>query len=360
MNPKRILIIRTDRIGDVVLSTPAIKALRDAYPKSYIAFMARPYAKEIVEGNPYLDEVIIYDKYGVHRGFAATLLFGYKLRKKKFDTAIILHPTNRTHIIAFVAGIPNRFGLNKKLPSLLTKAFADERSLGQKHEFEYTLDILRRIDVEIRDKSLYVPIRKSHEASINAKLSQKGAGGSDLLIAVHPGASCPSKRWPLERFASVINRLKKSFNTRIILVSGPEETAQVAELKRRLRGDVIDFSGETSVGELAALLRRCKLFISNDSGPVHIATAVGTPSVVIFGRKQPGLSPRRWAPTGKEDVVLHKDVGCEVCLAHDCKNDFKCLKAITADEVFNAVEKLLNSKINRVTRSPGHKVTSNG
>ena len=341
LHPKKILIIRTDRIGDVALSTPAIKALHDSFPDSYIAFMVRPYAREIVEGNPYLDEVIIYDKYGIHRGFFSTVVFGLGMRKKRFDTAIILHPTNRAHIIAFVAGIPNRIGLNRKLPILLTRPLNDEKFLGQRHELEYTLDILRNIGVEVCDKSLYVPVKESNRVSVDSKLSQKGVKSSDLLIAAHPGASCPSKRWPLERFAFLIDRLKKNFDIHIVLISGPDEVTQVTELKKQLHSDVVDLSGETSVGELAALLKRCKLFISNDSGPVHIATAVGTPSVVIFGRKQPGLSPRRWGPTGKEDIALHRDVGCEVCLAHNCKNGFKCLKAITVEEVFEAVKKML-------------------
>lgn len=337
MQPMRILIIRTDRIGDVALSTPAIKALREAYPNSYIAFMVRPYAREVVEGNPYLDEVILYDKDGIHKGFFSTLLFALRMRKKKFDTAVILHPTNRAHIIAFAAGIPARIGLDRKLPFLLTRKIKDEKFLGQKHEMEYTLDILKSIGVEARDKNLYVPVRESDKASIESKLSQAGVKNSDLLLAVHPGASCPSKRWPLDRFASLIDRLKDNYDVGIIVVSGPEERTQIQELKKALESSIIDFSGRTSVGELAALLKRCSLFISNDSGPVHIATAVGTPSVVIFGRKQPGLSPKRWGPTGNGDVALHKDEGCEVCLAHNCKNGFKCLKAISVDEVFNAV-----------------------
>lgn len=345
MKPKRILIVRTDRIGDVALSTPVIKALRDAYPESYIAFMVRPYAREVVEGNPYLDEVVIYDKYGIHSGFISSLLFGLGMRKKRFDTAIILHPTNRTHMITFIAGIPNRIGLDKKLPILLTKALDDEKFLGQKHELEYTLDILKNIGIEVRDKSLYVPVKESNRASVDSKLSQKGVKCSDLLVAIHPGASCPSKRWPLKYFASLIDRLKKSYDVRIVLISGPEETTQVAELREILESDIIDLSSQTSVGELAALLKRSKLFISNDSGPVHIATAVGTPNVVIFGRKQPGLSPKRWGPTGEGDIVLHKDVGCKACLAHNCKNGFKCLKAITVDEVFNAVQKLAKNSL---------------
>ncbi len=341
---KRILIIRTDRIGDVALSTPVIKALRRACPDAYIAFMVRPYAEDIVTGNPFLDEVIIYDKQGAHKNFPATLLFALRLRKKRFDTALILHPTNRAHIIAFAAGIPNRIGWDRKMPMLLTMALKDEKYLGQKHEFEYNFDILRAAGVEVSEKSLYIPVKEEDDSAVRSKLAEKGISDSDALLAVHPGASCASKRWPLERFASLIDRLKARYDVKIVLVSGPEEAAQVAALKKTIADDAADLSGRTSVGELAALLKRCRLFISNDSGPVHIAAAVGTPSIVIFGRKQPGLSPKRWGPVGKDDAVLHKDVGCEVCLAHDCEKGFQCLKAVTIDEVFEAVERLATKR----------------
>jgi heptosyltransferase-2 len=341
MQPKRILLIRTDRIGDVVLSTPVIKAVRDAYPSAYIAFMVRPYARDIVEGNPHLDEVIIYDKDGAHRSFFATFLFGLELRKKRFDTAIILHPTNRTHIIAFLAGIPTRIGLDRKMPLLLTKRIKDKKFLGEKHELDYTLDILRHIGIAAKDRVPYMPIKDASEDSIGKKLAAAGYNGSGPLMAVHPGASCPSKRWPAARFAQLIDRLKERYKFEAVIIAGPGDAKEVAELKKGLKSEVIDLSGKTSVGELAPLFRRCKIFISNDSGPVHIASAVGTPCVVIFGRKQPGLSPKRWGPTGKRDVVLHKDAGCKVCLAHNCENGFKCLKMISVDDVFDAVNDMV-------------------
>ena len=343
MNPKRILLIRTDRIGDVVLSTPAIKAVRDTYPDAYIAFMVRPYAKDIIEGNPYLDEVIIYDKEAAHNSFFATLLFGLRLRKKKFDTAVILHPTNRSHMIAFIAGILNRVGFNRKMAFLLTKRVDDKKLLGEKHELDYTLDILKNIGVTAVDRSLFVPVTGSAENAVDVKLKAAGYNGSTPLLAIHPGASCPSKKWPAARFASLADMLKERYGFQIALVAGPGDARDAAELKNNLKSRVIDLSGRTSVAELAALLKRCRLFISNDSGPVHIASAVGTPCVVIFGRKQPGLSPKRWGPTGKSDVVLHKDAGCTVCLAHDCKNGFRCLNAVTVEDAFNAVNSMIKS-----------------
>ena len=146
--PKRILIVRTDRIGDLVLSTPVIASLRKAYPNSYIAFMCRPYTEAIVKGNPYLDEVIVYDKYGKEKGFWATLKFARYLKRKRFDLALILHPTNRAHLVTFLAGIPERVGWDQKLGFLLTKRIPHTKQQGEKHELEYTLDMLRSLDIE--------------------------------------------------------------------------------------------------------------------------------------------------------------------------------------------------------------------
>lgn len=343
MDPRRILLIRTDRIGDVVLSTPAIKAARDTYPSAYIAVMVRPCARDIVEGNSYLNEVIIYDKDGAHKSFLATLLFALGLRKKRFDTALILHPTNRAHIIAFLAGIPQRIGLDRKMAGLLTKRIKDKKFLGEKHELDYTLDILKYIGVTAEDKKPYVPVRGSDENSINIKLSREGYNAAIALIAVHPGASCPSKRWPAERFAASIDRLKERYNFQTVVVSGRDDLKEANALLKCLKSEALDLSGKTSIGELAALFKKCVLFISNDSGPVHIASAVGAPCVVIFGRRQPGLGPKRWGPVGEKDTFLHKDAGCKTCLAHNCESGFKCLKMITPDDVFEVVSGMIRS-----------------
>jgi len=338
---KKILLVRTDRIGDVALSTPVIKAIRKAFPLSYIAFMVRPYARGVVEGNPYLDEVIIYDKYGSHRGVLSTLRFAWNLRKKGFDTAIILHPTNRAHIVTFVAAIPERIGFDRKLAWLLTKAVKDEKSRGQKHELEYTLHILKEIGIHEAETGIHIPVENADIESACASLEKKGIGKSEEFVTCHPSSSCLSKRWPLERFARLIDRIRSELGLKTVLVAGPEERDQIESLKTMLKFGAVDLAGETSVGQLAALLKRSELFISNDSGPVHISWGVGTPSVVIFGRRQPGLSPQRWGPRGQDDIVIHKDAGCKICLAHNCKRGFRCLTLIAVDEVYEAVRTVL-------------------
>ena len=337
---KRILVSRTDRIGDVLLSTPAIKTLRKNFPKSYIAVMVRPYARDIVLGNPYLDEVIIYDKYGAQRSLYSTIRFAWKIRKKRFDLALILHPTNRAHIVIFLAGIKKRVGFNRKMGFLLTDKIEHKKQEGKKHELEYTLDIIRSLGLEAEDKELFMPIRKDSEMHIEEFLANSGVSPEDRLVALHPGASCPSKIWPKERFARVVDRLADEFKVKVVVVAGLDDVDIGRDLLALLHCPYIDATGKTTVSELASLLRRCHLFISNDSGPVHIASALGRPVVAIFGRSQPGLSSRRWGPTGKDDIVLHKDVGCKMCLAHNCQKGFACLKAISVEEVLSAARRL--------------------
>lgn len=337
----RILLIRTDRIGDVLLSTPAIKALRDAYPNAHIAMMVRPYAEDIVCGNPYLDEVILYDKDGEHKGLFGTLKFIGALKRKRFDSAIILHPTNRSNIIPFLAGIPERAGYDRKCGILLTKKIRHTKQLGEKHEIDYTLDVLRTVGIEVKDRSLYMPVRAEDEKVIDRFFSLSGLTGGDAIIAIHPGASCPSKRWPAYRFGRVADTLIERDGLKVIIIGGPADVETVKDMRTGMLHKAIILSEEHSLGEVAALLKRCRMFISNDSGPVHIAAAVGTPVVVIFGRSNPGLSPKRWGPIGPKDVVVHKDVGCKECKAHNCEINFKCLDAITVEDVLDAVEKLV-------------------
>ena len=338
---KKILIARLDRIGDVVLSTPVIKALRDAYPDSYIAMMVRPHAREIVEGNPYLNEVIIYDKEGSHKGAWGNLKFIQELKDRKFDIAVILHPTVRTHMVLSLALIPERIGYDKKAGFMLTKKIPHTKQFGLKHEADYALDMLRCIGIEPRDRKLCIPVHEESERKVKAVFASNGIRESDTVIAVHPGASCPSKRWSAERFARVADRLTEGYNAKVVIIASEKDRAFGDKVASLMKGPSLNLSGKTSVADLASVLKRAKLFISNDSGPVHIACAVGTPVVDIFGRNDRGLSPRRWGPTGANDVVIHKEVGCEVCLAHNCKLGFKCLDAITVDEVVEAGERIL-------------------
>jgi len=336
-----ILIVRTDRIGDVILTTPAVVALRQAYPKACITIMVTPATREIVDGNPNLDEVIVYEQKGAHKGFSGYWKFIAELRERKFDLAIIYHTKKRFNLICFLAGIPNRVGFqNNKFGFLLTHKIKDTRPLGDKHEYEYCLEVLKHLGVDARARELFFPLHQDSEIWVENFLRQNDLRGRDSqkLIAVHPGASCISKRWLPERFAELIEKLFWHYDAQIILVGGPETKSISDAIKSKVKASILDVTGQTTVSQLASLLKRCHLLISNDSGPVHVAVAVGTPVISIFGRNQAGLSPTRWRPLGPKDIVLHREVGCEVCLAHNCQIEFKCLWAITADDVLEAVD----------------------
>lgn len=341
-NPfKRILLVRTDRIGDVALSTPVIKALRETNRNSYIAMMVSPYAKEILEGGPYLDEIIIYDKNAKHKGLSRSIKFSQNLKKKFFDLAVILHPTNRVHLTTFFARIPKRIGYDRNLGLLLTQKLKHTKQFGEKHELEYNLDLLRPLGIETKDKKLYMPLRLESEEWIQAILRQEGVGPRDKLLAIHPGASCPSKVWPEDRFARVADSLAEKYGFKVLLVAGPKDLKKAEGVLKNIKHPVINLAGRTSVSQLASVLKRCSLFISNDSGPVHISSAVGTPVISIFGRNQKGLSPKRWGPTGLKDRIVHKEVGCIECLAHNCVKEFACLKAISVDDVVGVADSIL-------------------
>ncbi|MBM3246122.1 MAG: lipopolysaccharide heptosyltransferase II, partial [Candidatus Omnitrophica bacterium] len=323
--------------------TPVIQALRQAYPSSYIAMMVSPSAKDIVEGNPYLDEVIIYDKQAKHKSWAGSIKFALNLKKKRFDLAVILHPTNRAHLAAFLAGIPRRIGYRRKMGFLLTDRVSHNKQLGQKHELDYSLDLLRCLGIEPKEKNLFMPIRPESEIWLRRWLEQEQVAPADKLLVIHPAASCPSKIWPGERFAQVADKLAEKYGFKAVLIAGPKDIRLAGEVAARMRRPPINLAGKISLSQLASVLKRCRLFISNDSGPVHIATAVATPVISIFGRNQKGLSPLRWGPLGKKDKFLHKEVGCIQCLAHNCKKGFACLKAITIDEVIAAADEILKS-----------------
>ncbi|MDD5561076.1 MAG: lipopolysaccharide heptosyltransferase II [Candidatus Omnitrophica bacterium] len=338
---RRILVVRTDRIGDVLLSTPVIKALRDKYPQAYISMIVAPYARDIVEGNPYLDEIIIYDKDNKHKGWLHSLKFARKLRKKRFDLAVILHPTNRMHLLLFLTGIPKRLGYKRKFGFLNNPAKAHLKQEGLKHESEYNLDLVRDLGISGNPQDLFMPVRQESEQWVNDLFSGCGIKEADKLLAINPGASCPSKIWPAANFAQVAEILARRHSFKILIVSGPKDTLLANMIANKIGEQAVNLSGKTSVSHLASVLKRCVLFISNDSGPVHIASSLGVPVVSIFGRNQPGLSPRRWGPLGRKDKYLHKDVGCIQCLAHNCKKEFACLKAISVEDVLAAVESIL-------------------
>jgi lipopolysaccharide heptosyltransferase II len=338
----KILVVRLDRIGDVVLSLPAIAAIRGRFPSAEIAVMTRPSTRELLEGHPMVDEVIpyYYEKKGRHSSMTGNARFIREIQMRKFDIAFILHPSTRAVLVPFLAGIPYRIGFDSVLPFLLTKKVPDRRSEGKKHESDYTLDVVRAFGInEIPQTPEFEerPIDRTRAAEICVKY---GIAEGERVIALHPGASCASKKWPVERFAELGQAL--SAGRRIAVVGGREEKELGKILKEAIGPTAVDLTGELGLKDLASFLRRCELLVTNDSGPAHVAAAAGVKTVSIFGRNRDGLGPRRWKALGEGHAVLHKDVGCVVCTAHRCAIGFECLKAVGVGEVRAKVDEVLS------------------
>jgi lipopolysaccharide heptosyltransferase II len=344
---KRILVVRTDRMGDMILSTPVLKALRLAYPNAYLAVLVRPYTREVVQGNPYIDEVIVYDKEKYDRNLLRFLSFIGLIRKRRFDCALVLHPTNRDHLITFLSGIRRRIGYDRKMGFLLSDRIVHDKQQGTRHESDYALDMVRFLGIDPQEKEFFVPVDQEAEKWAEGMLADAGIKASDRIVVINPGASCPSKIWPSQRYAAVADELAaRGFHT--IVLAGPDSLDQntAAAVMAHMKTKAIDCIGKAPIPQTASLFRRSSLVISADTGPMHIAAAVGVPLIAIFGRNQPGISPKRWGPINANSIVLHKDAGCIECLAHGCVKSFACLAAITVEDVLGAADKLIGVKKN--------------
>ena len=214
-----------------------------------------------------------------------------------------------------------------------------------KHESEYTLDIVRTFGIEDEDgRPPFISVLQHETLKTAAILKAHGIETHEPIVAVHPGASCESKKWPIERFAALGKKMIAETSYRFVVIGGKEE-AQAGQFLKKEWGDrAVDLTGQLTLKTLAALLKRCDILISNDSGPVHISAAVGTRTFVIFGRNQSGLSAARWRALGVNHRSIQKDVGCVVCMAHRCTIGFECLKAVDVHEVWLQVQEMLALK----------------
>lgn len=339
----RILAVRLDRIGDVVLSLPALSELRRRYPDAHITVMTRPATRPLLEGHPDINDVLEYDyaKGGRHGSVAGNLRFILEVRRRRYDMAVILNPSLRSHLVPLAAGIPYRVGLGWGPAFLRTVSVRDERSAGRKHEAELTLGILAPLGAA--STTTAIPrLRIFDDEMEEARLwLAREVPGQEPLLVVHPGASCPSKRWAPERFVETIGRVRAVRPCRVLIVGGREEVGLSSSIAARIDPVRVDLSGQLGLRRLAAVLACADVLLTNDSGPGHIAAAVGTPVVTIFGRKKPGLAPKRWRTLGPRDVYLHKDIGCASCPAHLCPIGFECLDAVSAADAAAAVLGLL-------------------
>jgi len=303
--PPRILVTRTDRIGDLVLSTPVFSALRRKFPDAWIAVLTFAENREIVGKNPDLDEVILYDKKGDQKNWPGQVLFALRLKRKKFDLVIHLHATNRMHFVSWMAGIPVRIGWNRRMPWALTHVLPYVKKEGKKHEAEYNFDLLAPLDIAYSSEfKMFFPVTQRNQISVEELLKQRDIKKSHPLVVLSPGASDPSKVWCARGFAEVAEKIAAKYDVALLMIGTRQDRPYLDAVKKYCSVEIHDLSAQLSIGMLGALLGEAALLICNDSGPVHIAQALGRPVVSVFVRQQAGINPDRWRPLCKNSQIV--------------------------------------------------------
>lgn len=301
---QNILVVRTDRLGDVVLTTPAIKALREKYPNARISILILPSTYDLVNGNPYVDQILMDVPLEKQKGILGLLSFVClvrKMRLERFDLAIIFHTKRRYNLACWLAGIPCRLGYKtKKFGFLLTIPVPDIRFSGKKHESEYCLKLLKKIGVYSAELELFVPVDEQAERWSLKWIEDKNLKPKQFIV-IHPLASDSARFWPASNYCHLIDWLTKNFNIKIVLIGFPRMVLNTET-------DYLNLTGQTSVSQMVSLLRHSRLLISNDSGPVHVAAGVGTPVVSICMRNPADPIAKRWKPLGPNSFFVEQPI----------------------------------------------------
>ena len=339
----RILVVRTDRIGDVLLSTPVLSVLREQHADCRIAMLVSPYAADAVEGHPALDEVIIDEQSGRHRGPTGFFRLVGDLRGRRFDAVLVLHPTARLALACRLAGIPVRIGTGYRAYGFLfNRKVYEHRKDARKHEVEYNLAMARALFDGAGEAAPQIHVSEAARRAVEERKRRWRVVPGDPLVLLHPGSGGSARNWPAECFAELAARLSRG-GVRVVVTGSADERDLVERVAGSLPESVIRVAGELDIRELAALLQTSTLCVTNSTGPLHVAAAVGTPAVALFCPIKP-CSPTRWGPYGGDHDVLMPEVPpCPRCIETACPY-FDCMERISVDAVFAAVRGRLTAR----------------
>jgi heptosyltransferase II len=333
----KILIRGTNWIGDAVMTLPAIASVRATYPQAHLAVLAKPWVADVYKYFSDINETIIYEK--KYDNAFGVFLLAKKLKKKNFDTAILLQNAIEAAIIALVAGIPVRAGFDTDGRGLfLTHSIHRSKEIKKVHQADYYLEMVKALGCVSVNKEMHLET-KINRADAQAVLDKYIPNRQEGIIGIAPGATFgPAKRWLPDRFAAIADRIADNFPCRIILLGGKSDHDIAEEVRKLARTDLINLAGNTSLIEAMHLISQCRLFISNDSGLMHVAGALNIPTIAIFGSTNPATT----APLGNQSVIIRKPVSCSPCLQETCPTDFCCMKLISVEDLFNAAQRFLS------------------
>ncbi len=341
---RKILVLQLTHIGDIVVTTPVFKALKKQYPDAEIVALVRPLTKNLLENNPHVDRILTLEAPWFNRSEGAswmdTIKFARMLSKEKFSIALEFHGDPRDNLLLWLIGAKQRVGYGARGGGFfLTKIVPYHRVV--KHITGRYIDVLQAvgIDPESRQTDLFPDFEDKRAVT---KARQKlGLKPRDKIIVIHPGSGRPNKFWPNERFAKVADKLAAKRGVKVVLSGGPGESELIKSITARMEHEAFVLSPLT-LRQLAEFLKGAKLLISTDTGPMHMARAMGTPTVSLFGP----VDPREWGYNDKKSIAIFHKLPCSPCELYDCPipDKYACLKKIKVSEVLKVAEKMLKVK----------------
>jgi len=353
-NCKKILILRLGAVGDVIRTLPAVKALKDCYPSSHIAWVVEEPSKALLESQPEIDEVILFPRKKWTDGIrsarrmwrTAVEVRGFvtDLRRREFDTVLDFHGILKSGLISFFSGAPERVGFDRRSSKEFNFLFSNVKVRLQDDKVsrnKRNLSLLGGIGLKPDGSRPSLHIPSKDREYIESFFKGLSISPKSPLIAIHPGTSPKTsyKRWMPNQYSQVADRLVRELGASIIFTWGPGELKWVEDIQKEMKEASILGPKTESLTQLGEVYRRCHLYLGGDTGPMHIASFMGIPAVVIYGPTDPIVNE----PLGQYRKV-RKEVGCNPCRNRSCK-ELTCLKAVTVDDVFMAIEEVLSATI---------------
>jgi heptosyltransferase II len=345
--PRTVLVRAPNWIGDAVMCEPAVRGLRSLFPQAELTMLAKPAIAELFALDPSLNGILVYDDRRAHAGLSGKWALAGTLRQHHFDLAVLFQNAFEAAFLAWLAGIPRRYGYaTDGRVFFLTEPVAVPDGPVPMHQVEYYWNMLRPLGMIGGAGPPTLLVSADEERMIDGRLASAGVDASNLIIGINPGSTYGgAKRWLPDRFADVAKRLMRRLERSegahvvVVILGAKGEESLGKAIAAQLGGRSVVLSGETTIREVMAVVKRCRLLITNDTGPMHIAAACGVPVVAVFG-------PTDWrttAPYGQARSIVREAVDCAPCLLRECPIDHRCMTRISADRVYEAAVQQLDS-----------------
>lgn len=335
---KRILIRATNWIGDSIMSLPALEEIRKNFPEAHISVLLRPWVRPIFESHPCIDEIMVYDKKGgMNRRLLEMIRVIRMLKNRGFDMAILFQNAFEAVLITFLSGIRIRLGLDTDGRGFLLTHPVKRR--GRQHHIKNYLDILKGIGIETEETDPVLYIKDEYISKAKAVLKGHNVNPGEYLVGLAPGAIYgPAKRWPAEHFAIIGDWIIEKWRSKVVIMGSSKELDICAHVERLMKNKPVNLCGKTNLGISMGIIRTCNMFISNDSGLMHVSAALGVPTIAIFG----STDPLATGPRGKYFRIIKRNIHCSPCLKKECPYNLECLYSILPEEVWENMEDMRN------------------